>query len=560
MVLNRLMCLLQPWEELDGRNAKARRSVDLNYNALPPQLAFVRAWKAVHAKLAMICSMSILANVLAVSLGGLMFEDLATVAKATTVQALYTPTFRYINTTNNQPFNSNITFAKSGGSMMDQFYQAMSNITAGTDLPPWVDEQWAYLLVNFPVTGEASAYKVSTYGFATAYNCERLDSGVMTYRTFSQDIGDLTTYITLNVPTTSANGSIQACMAYGDNFAGATKETLMFNPPPSSGRYALELGVTLTGDVACEQHIVAGWFRADFVDLAREDWVQMWDANSITFENGTTHEVWPAGYYKIRDTKNETLLIDCKPDLLQVEADIEVTGDGRVIRSAPGEPITLGNEAFTRQVNHFVSDNGAAWHTNVTALDFVNYLMARSSHSDKFIDPSEPIPTFEDASSQLQAMNRRLVAILIAQNFALLFESAADGVNTAGSTLVPETRIFISLSAFVVSVAILGPYILVTIWLCVRRPGNFLPRLPTTLASIMAYVAPSNALKYMSVHDGDDDRVESTRWKWGYGSYIGPDGNKHVGVERKEWLFDHAEVIELPTVASEAERGMLAQR
>ena len=444
--------------------------------------------------------------------------------------------------------------------MMDQFYQAMSNITAGTDLPPWVDEQWAYLPVDFPVIEGASAYKVSTYGFGTAYNCERLNSGVMTYRTFSQDIGDLTAQITLTVPMTSANGSIQACVAFGDEFAGATKESLRFNPPPSSGRYALELGVTLTGDVACEQHIVAGWLRADFEDLARKDWIQMWNASTTTDEDGTTYELSPAGYYKIRELRNETLLIDCKPDLLQVEANIEVTGDGQVIRSVPGEPKPLDNEAFTRQVNHFVSDNGAAWHTNVTALDFVNYLMAQSSHSDRFIDPSEPIPTFEDASSQFQAMNRRLATILIAQNFPLLFKPAADDFNTAGSTLVSKTRIFVSLPAFVVSVAILGPYILVTIWLYARRPGNFLPRLPTTLASVMAYVAPSNALKHMSVYDGEDDRVESRRWRWGYGSYIGPDGNNHVGVEREEWLLDHMEVIELPSVASKAERGMLAQR
>lgn len=560
MVLNRLVCLLQPWEELHSRKAKARRSVDLNYNTVPPQLAFVRALKALHVRLAIICLMSILANVLAVSLGGLMFEDSAASAKSTAMQAIYAPTFKFINATDDVPFNSNDDRSSSGRSMMDQFYQAMSNITAGTDLPPWVDEQWAYLPVEFPVTEEASTYEVKTYGFGTAYHCAPLESKVMTYETISLDVGSLTAVVNLTVPVSLANGSMQVCTGQGDTFAGGTKRIARFDIPPSSGRYALELGVTLSYDVACEQHLVAGWIRADFVDLAREDWVHMYDGLNTTLENGTVMEVYPPTYYKLQlESMNQTL-IDCKPDLLQVEAKIEVTEDGRVVRSLPAEPTLLTNEAFIKQANHFVSDNGATWHSNATSIDFVNWLMAQSSHSNKLVDPNEPVPAFEEVSSDFETMNRRLAAIVIAQNLPLLFEPAADNAQTTGSTLVPETRIFISFPAFVVSVAILCPYILTTMWLYVSRPWRSLPRLPTTLASIMAYVAPSNALRHMSIHDTEDDRVDRKQWKWGYGSYIGPDGKRHTGVEGVQWLLEYAEVIELQSTASETERAVLAQQ
>lgn len=97
LVLNRVICMLQPWEEMRRGNAKASRSLELNYHSLPPQFVFWRALKARHVQLAFICLMSILANGLTLALGGLMYENTVSVRRATQFAARYTPTLKLLH-------------------------------------------------------------------------------------------------------------------------------------------------------------------------------------------------------------------------------------------------------------------------------------------------------------------------------------------------------------------------------------------------------------------------------------------------------------------------------
>jgi hypothetical protein len=89
-------------------------------------------------------------------------------------------------------------------------------------------------------------------------------------------------------------------------------------------------------------------------------------------------------------------------------------------------------------------------------------------------------------------------------------------------------------------------YIIVTVWLYLQRPWNKLPRLPTTIASIIAYFAASNALREMAIQ-GDSVESESERknWRWGYGTFVGPDGKSHVGIECEKWLVKDDQEVEM---------------
>ena len=364
----------------------------------------------------------------------------------------------------------------------------------------------------------------------------------MSYETISVDFEAITARLELTAPIAHVNGSVDNCLAGGvpQGFSSAdARRTLRFEPPSSAGRYALEFSVPLSGALSCYQHVVAGWVRAEFEDLAPSEWEVLYNASTTTLKNGTTIETNPATYNKLRvNSMNQTLAI-CSPELLQVEAKVEVTGDGRIVRSWAADDVAkpVDNPAFIRQVNNFITDNGVTWHSNNTVSDWVSYLVAEANKTTKLLDVNEPVPAFEDAAMNLEAMNRRLVAILIAQNFPLLFEAAEDGTMVNGTAQSAETRIFVSFPAFVTSLVIMCLYVLTTIWLYVRRPWRFLPRLPTSLAATIAYVAPSNALKYMSMYDTEEDRAARKHWKWGYGAYIGPDGKHHTGVERQHWLL-----------------------
>lgn len=78
-MLNRLLCLLQPFEELRKGRAKASMSLELKYTSIPPQLAFWRALRAGHYILAAVCIIAVSSNVLAVALSGLLAETQAIV-------------------------------------------------------------------------------------------------------------------------------------------------------------------------------------------------------------------------------------------------------------------------------------------------------------------------------------------------------------------------------------------------------------------------------------------------------------------------------------------------
>lgn len=82
VLINRLLCMLQPIEELQDSKAKAKDSIDLNYSSLPPQLVFFKALRAHHFVLAIVCSMALLANVLSVTFAGLLNHNVIAVFKS----------------------------------------------------------------------------------------------------------------------------------------------------------------------------------------------------------------------------------------------------------------------------------------------------------------------------------------------------------------------------------------------------------------------------------------------------------------------------------------------
>lgn len=74
VILNRLLCLLYPFEQLRRGNAKQVSSVGAKYTSLPPQLTVWRALRSGHFLLASVCLITLSANVLAIVLSALFSE------------------------------------------------------------------------------------------------------------------------------------------------------------------------------------------------------------------------------------------------------------------------------------------------------------------------------------------------------------------------------------------------------------------------------------------------------------------------------------------------------
>jgi hypothetical protein len=547
LLINRYVCLLQPWVVIRAGDAKPRDSIDLNYNSLPPPLCIYRAFKARHIKLALICLMTLLANVLTVALGGLMYEDRVTLTKTTTLHQLYSSSTKNIERTD-VPLNFQGSVEPQGGYgavTMDQFYQAMSTITAGTQLPAWVDEYWAYSPVDLPLADNNTVFHVLTKALGASLECQLLDPNVLL---FSPGTG-LKGHFDIGVPILAGDGSMLNCTGNATSWESPTRKNqgagvnpfgldIIQTPSPDEGVVALELGLA-SGDGACGQHFLLGWLRADFEKFN-------------PFGGGIDDDM-PMQYGEIpsdvhaRVRTMNTTLIRCSPTILQADAEIDVRPDGRVVKAEISNERKLTSPTLSYQSNRFLVDNGLKWHDNTSTADFVNYLMAEANHSTAFLDPRRPPPAFKDVEYNYGRLHRSMFAMFVANNFAYIFEPADAAAEVEGNITGPETRIFISLSAYIVSMAILCQYVLVTLWFYLQRPWNGLPRLPKSIASIIAYFAASNALEQMSPRNKDRDghSPDESDFRWGYGTFIGPDGEKHVGIEREEWLIKEGDGIEM---------------
>lgn len=524
LVLNRLICMLQPWEEMRRGNAQSLRSLQLNYHSLPPQFVVWRALSARHLQLAFVCWMSILANGLTVALGGLMYEGTVQVSKSTELTAKYSPTLRMLNGTG-APFNApNVPFGWRRGTINDEFYRTMSNQTAHTPLPKWTDGINAYLPVDIASANSSLSYSVSTQAIGTDLQCQALSEiGASSYNLTWSDNGHAID-LSVNVPLPDASSVV--CDGIKDNFI-QTRNTQL-SMWTNAGLNAMEIGVQLTSengteaDIFCRQHVLAGWIRAEFIvdQPPRED--SVWQGNAMTMNNVSSS------------------IMLCKPTILRGNANVEVDSKGqvkRLIDSNLQKDDSPAASALVAQANRFLVDIGGTWHEDSFPSDFTSYLIEQRTGNNGFLDSEKTVPEVSAMAPPFVKLYSSMFATLVGTNLHYIFENAtATTAKARGDILSPRTRIFVSVPAFVVSITILSLYIITSIWIYARRPWRILPRLPTTIASIIAYFAPSNALREMSIARAD--ACETWReWKWGYGVFVGTDGKAHVGIEREPLLM-----------------------
>jgi hypothetical protein len=111
-----------------------------------------------------------------------------------------------------------------------------------------------------------------------------------------------------------------------------------------------------------------------------------------------------------------------------------------------------------------------------------------------------------------------------------------------GWRIEPEKRLLISTPMFAISEAIFWIYAIATIMVYMRRPGQYLARMPTSIASLIALFAASSAVIDMrgtSYLDkkGRAQHLDTVNARYGYGSFIGGgDGRVHIGIEKTPFV------------------------
>jgi hypothetical protein len=130
-----------------------------------------------------------------------------------------------------------------------------------------------------------------------------------------------------------------------------------------------------------------------------------------------------------------------------------------------------------------------------------------------------------------------------------------------GWRIVPERRLFVSMPMFIISEAILCTYVLVAAMVYVRRPGQYLARMPTSIASVIALFAASAAVIDMQNTSHLDKKgrarhLEKVDARYGYGSFIGGgDGRVHIGIEKTPFVRVRSKTTWLKKKVSSFRKG-----
>jgi len=536
--------MLQPLEELQACKAPARKSINLNYGSLPPQLVVLKALRSGHFVLAAVCSMVLLANLLAIALAGLFNQDSRQIWNATSFSPPFEAKFVSINGSIGPATDgfhgSVVSGAFHGGQGQDQFLIAESNYTSHTQLPAWTDDRMLYLPF-FSTAANTSTddieYQARTQAYGAELDCEELSFGINYYANLAKTPYD-DTNMYLNVSVSSGSTTVN-CSGENSLRPGPLIDALTAGLACSKGLSAAEFITQLAAGVnatqeekdICTMSVVFGWIRVP---------------------DGS------CGGIRDRDLDaSNSLFVRCRPRLVAGRADVVVNAKGQLVRKpqvARMDPYDNDDELkqhFSNDPMNLLSQSNlylfpitySVLHNDTFASDTMNHFVIRESNNKRLVDPNQSVPSFEDVNRNLTATHSRLFAIWLGANKENLLVSAqGKGLPIlSGWTIEISQRLFLSTIMFAIAEGIICTYAIVAILVYLRRPGKYLARLPTCIASIIALFAASAAIQDMTQTSRYDkkergEHLERLGSRYGYGSYVGSDGRVHIGIEKAPFV------------------------
>jgi hypothetical protein len=530
VLLNRLLCLLQPFHDLRRGRQPAVKAFETTYTSLPPQLSFWQSLKAGHVLLASLCLVSLSANILAVALGGLFNEYAVAVA--------YNQTFLQAHSTEITPsdFLADVGFVLS----YDHFYVTAANMSLGTQLTPWTDAEFAYMPFALPLAADnndTTIYRSKTKGFGVEVTCSALSTSdnSFPYVDYSlNDDGSQNIYVLFE----TTNGPVANCTTirgmYNSGWLDTSKE-------PAEGTLAQELVSSLYSQPfyikniehrqddggICDRKLALSWMRINPADRN----------GSQTGSHMFCAPVWQSATFD--------LFVDSEGHVLEASRVGDFDDIDDHTRAQTETVLTAVNDIFGKGVavrpmstmGMPADDDG--WHNDTLSRDWINHLLTVKLNSTRLLDPMQPVPDLNMVSGPLEDLYKTLAANMIGMHIPSLFRPLTIPAQVSGTKIVGERRIFMDDTAFIVTITILGLMVIVATALYVRERRPFLPRLPSTIGSLLAYVAASQAVKLHSEREREKQRGKTQGNRgalypsatYSFGTYLGMDGQEHVGIE-----------------------------
>jgi hypothetical protein len=547
--------MLQPLDELRGGHAVASRSIDADYSSLPPQLVIFKALKSSHFKLATACTMALLANFLAVAFSGMFDERSISVPRMQQLSPPYQAKFVDVNGTVSADMNSVLKFnqnfvpsgAYRGGAGTNQFLVAESNYSAGNPLPAWTDNEFMYIpFMNETEYEGSEAVQAQTFAFGSTLECNVIpETSYDVVLTSDAQSSVSSANVSITMLNNQTNNHVTCSRQY--DLKRGPAPLLGLPPKCDDGKLGFELvmkmnslkNATREERDFCQQTAFMAYVRA------KHDW--------CVFERNHTD---------VRLNNSNAMLVGCRPNLVAGQAKVRVNSNGRVedvreldvssslspdfyqqhFTNGTAGATTAGgaNELIAQAHGYLFSFSGRQYHNDSVAADMLNYFMVKQSNDSRLLDPEAPLPTLQDITDKLYPVYRKLFAIWLGINKDKLLVPHTDSSTMVieGQTHDAQIRIFLSKPLFVMAEIILGIYVLAAICIYLWRPGKFLPRMPTSIAAVIALFAASEAVEDMRgtalfTRRQRRQHLANIGAMYGYGTFVGADGLTHEGIEKE---------------------------
>ena len=437
-------------------------------------------------------------------------------------------------------------------------YVALSNVTARTSMPPWLDNEFFYLPLT-SLSREISAsnmnslvkptFQLSTYGIGARVDCFPLSPG--------PNIGEHNVYLDFQEVTSATNFTLKTTHTLDD---GAKQTCIIRNgadskflttQPPGRGANALELmqqmidendsiGSFTNNSAFCTTTIISGWLRIPAVQN---------DTN-----NRPTTSAFVMCQPKLQIARfNITIDTDTRVLMSNRTSDFAVASiDNTVVNDLPSK--ILGNESVVSLIQaktrHFLDDglNNFRWHNDSFSSDWINHLIVAQSKSASvltlntnftgLLDPLTSIPNATALAPVFAGIYARIFATLLSFESQTLLTHHAEPIDVQVAVRLQVTKLYISPVMFKISLILLIAHLCTAIAYYAFRPARFLPRMPTSIASVLAYVSSSRALDDFVAKQNDNHSRpgDGKKQLYGYGRYVGRDGKTHVGIERMRYV------------------------
>ncbi|KAH8908325.1 hypothetical protein BR93DRAFT_976515 [Coniochaeta sp. PMI_546] len=516
VLLNRLRCVLQPFHDLRQGHKSAKRTFETSYTTIPPQLAVFKALMSGHVLLTGLCVMSLLANILAIALGGLFNEAPVFVSYNTTLQQSQIPILnRTVIDQSNVP-----------AGFYDHFYVTMANLSSGTRLTPWTDAGFTYFPFSAAGDGHDNSsliYRAKTRGFGIEAVCSEIGTSPesLPYANYSQgDDGSSR----LDIMVQNEDGSVALCSPFA---APMRSSRLNISAPVIPGPLAQEVATSLRNLSSdgkpglCERHLILSWMRIDPSDREGSLKATYVHCTSLLRTAIFSVAVDSSGYVlestRVGDFENLTT-ISANETALLLTSGADVVGSGAAV---------LGDSTS-------ITLEDASWHNDTLTRDWFNYFLKLMANSTSLVDPQQGLPNATRMVPAVKDMYQRLFSVALGLNMGGVFKTSDIPARIEGTMTVEETRIFMDDTAFIITIVILCLNVLVVTVLYVQESSPFLPRLPSTIGSLLAYVAASRAVrehKECEEMTGKAHRGMAATATYSFGKFVGIDGKEHVGVE-----------------------------